>query len=403
MRGSIQKKGKIYYVVFPFNGKRKWIRGGTTKKDAEKILAETLSEVNGGSFREIPKITFGDFADLWISSYVESNLKPSTQAGYKFIVEKHLKPCWGNISLSTINAGRIQKYIAERLKSVSAKTVVNEVVVIKEMLKHAHRWGYTKINLAEHIERPKVTKSEIDVLTLEEVKKLLENNSGQYRVAFITAVQTGLRAGELWGLQWGDIDWNSAQIHVKRSLWRGKLQTPKTKYAVRKVDISQDLVLELQKWMLACPKGKGDFVFPNSQGGASDHQHAVNRHFNPALRRAKLRKVSFHSLRHTNASIRIQAGQNIKYIQTQLGHSSVQITLDIYGHLFNDTDFNNKQLELLDSSFRSIKPSVRNPLEKPAKIEREPSKSSLTIRNHWRAVRDLNPGPLVPETNALSN
>ena len=153
---------------------------------------------------------------------------------------------------------------------------------------------------------------------------------------------------------------------------------------------------------MACPKGQGDFVFPNSQGEASDHQNAVNRHFNPALRRAGLRKVSFHSLRHTNASIRIQAGQNIKYIQTQLGHSSVQITLDIYGHLFNDTDFNTRQLDLLESSFRSINPSVRNPLEKAPKKEREPVKSSLTAGNNWRAIWGSNPGPLVPETNALS-
>jgi integrase len=137
--------------------------------------------------------------------------------------------------------------------------------------------------------------------------------------------------------------------------------------------------LGLQKWKLACSNGQSDFVFPNRQGEALEHHNVMKHHFNPALRRTKLRKVSFHSLRHTNASIRIQAGQDIKYMQTQLGHSSVQITLDIYGHLFNDIDFNNKQLELPESSFRSAYHSVRNPLEKAPKIEREPSKSSLTI------------------------
>ena len=171
MRGSIQKKGKTYYAVMPLNGKRKWLKGGSTKKDAEKVLAEAIAEINGGTFKEVPKITFGEFADLWLTSYVETNLKPSTQAGYKFIVVKRLKPFWEHVLLPGITPGRIQKYIAERLKSVGAKTVVNETVVIKEMLKHAHRWGYTKINLAEHVQRPRVTKSEIDVLTLEEVKK----------------------------------------------------------------------------------------------------------------------------------------------------------------------------------------------------------------------------------------
>jgi len=78
------------------------------------------------------------------------------------------------------------------------------------------------------------------------------------------------------------------------------------------------------------------------------------------LRGAGLRQVSFHSLRHSNASMRIQAGQNIKYIQSQMGHASINITLDIYGHLFNDANFNRQQVDLLEDSFRS----VRNPLEK---------------------------------------
>ena len=92
----------------------------------------------------------------------------------------------------------------------------------------------------------------------------------------------------------------------------------------------------------------------------------VKRYFNEALRLAGLRQVSFHSLRHSNASMRIQSGQNIKYIQTQMGHASINITLDIYGHLFNDAEFNRQQVELLEHSFKS----VRNPLEKTPIFEK---------------------------------
>ena len=112
---------------------------------------------------------------------------------------------------------------------------------------------------------------------------------------------------------------------------------------------------ELKKWKLACPKSDHDLVFPSPEGKMSCHENVVKRHFNPALRRAGLRHVSFHSLRHTNASIRIISGQNIKYIQTQLGHSSIKVTMDVYGHLFNDANFNRQQVKLLEATLQTAK------------------------------------------------
>jgi integrase len=233
-------------------------------------------------------------------------------------------------------------------------------MIIKMMFKHAFRWGYTKTNLAEYVNRPKVQKTEIEILNPEEIDQLLDNVEDSYRVAFLTDVMTGLRAGELWGLQWGDIDWNLKQLYVRRSLWTNKFLTPKSKYSIRTVDIPDSLIHELKKWKLACPVSEHDLVFPSSDGNLSGHGYVVRKYFNSALRRSGLRHVRFHSLRHTNASMRIQAGQNIKYISVQLGHSSIRITLDIYGHLFNDANFNRQQADLLDISFQS----VRNPLEK---------------------------------------
>lgn len=116
---------------------------------------------------------------------------------------------------------------------------------------------------------------------------------------------------------------------------------------------------------LACPVNGDDLVFPSSSGRPSQHDNGVKRHFIPALTKAKLRQVSFHSLRHSNASMRVQAGQNIKYIQSQMGHASINITLDIYGHLFNDANFNRQRVELLERSFKS----VGNSLEKPLEVE----------------------------------
>ena len=173
------------------------------------------------------------------------------------------------------------------------------------------------------------------------------------------AIITGVRAGELWGLQWGDVDWNSKLLFVRRSVWKNGFQTPKSKNSIRKIDLPEDLVSELRKWKLACPISELNLIFPSAEGQITCHDNIVKRHFQPALRRAGLRHVSFHSLRHTNASLRIRAEQNIKYVSMQMGHSSIKITMDTYGHLFNDEDYNRHQVNLLQKVFHS----VRKPLE----------------------------------------
>ena len=365
MKGSIQKKGNIFYAVIALNGKRKWFKGGDTKKDAQRVLNEKLPEIDQGTYRELKKATFKEFSDLWLKSYAEPSVKPSTLAGYKDTINRLLIPAFGTSKISDIMTGPLQSYVAERLKTVSAKTTVNEIVVIKEMFKHAFRWGYIKHNPAEYVERPRVTKPEIEILSPDEVEKLLSKAIHHYRIAFLTDFLTGMRAGELWGLQWRDIDWNSKRIYVRRSLWKGQFQTPKSNRSTRNIDIPETLISELKRWKLACPISESDLVFPSPEGKLSQHDNVVKRYFNQALRQAGLRQVSFHSLRHSNASMRIQVGQNIKYVQAQMGHASINITLDIYGHLFNDANFNRQQVELLETSFKS----VRNPLEKPPIFE----------------------------------
>lgn len=373
MRGSIQKKGPTYYAVVAVNGKRKWFKGGPTKKDAQRVLSDKLGDIDDGTYKDLPKITFSAFADLWLTTYAEAHVKPSTYAGYEHVVKKNLKPAFESRQLlSDITLKDLQDYIAERKKKVSSKTACNEVVIIKEMFKHAHRWEYLKTNPAEHLERPKLVKTEIEILSPDEVERLFAGAPGHYRTAFLTDVLTGLRAGELWGLKWSDIDWNARQIQVKRSLWKGQFQTPKSKSSIRKIDIPDTLIYELRRWKLACPANDHDLVFPSAEGKASCHDNVVKRHFNPALKKAGLDHVSFHSLRHTNASMRIQAGQNIKYIQAHLGHASIMITLDTYGHLFEDSNFNRKQVELFETAFgedlgKPIEP-VRNRLETNLKL-----------------------------------
>lgn len=355
MRGSIQKKGKAYYVVIwmrdPETGKQKhkWIKAGSTKKAAEAKYVELAPEANERTYKELKKATFEEFSKIWLKSYVERRTKPSTTRSYRDAINKQFVPRFGKRRLTEIDIDVIQRYLSERETEVKPKTVINEIVPLKLMFKHAVRWGYLKSSPAEYVDRPRVEKEEMEILNPDEIRLLLEKAKPEYGTLFLMAVLTGLRRGEIIGLQWGDIDWVHNQIHVRRSYCgtSKQLQSPKTMNARRKVDMTPTLVHELKKHKLSCPKGELDLVFPNSDGGILDPDNMIKRGFLPALSEAKLRTVRFHDLRHTNVSLRIEQGQNLVYISKQIGHASVSTTLNVYSHLLKEA--HPEQAERLDA------------------------------------------------------
>lgn len=359
MRGGIAKKGNNYYPYLWINGKKKWFSGaGKSKRAAQNILNDKLAEIQSGTYLELKKIKFKDFARVWFDLYAKSATKPSTLRSYENIIEKHLMPEFGEMYLNQITTAMLQTYVAKRLESVKSKTVINELVPTKEMFRHAVRWGYIKVSPAEYVEKPRVEKEEMAILTPQEIKVLLDDTKDyQMRTALkdstyivvLTALFTGLRRGELFGLQTEDIDWSTNQIHVRRSLWRGQFSTPKSMLSVRKVDMTPFLAAELEEHIFHRPPSDLDLVFCNTKGGLIDPDDFIKRQFIPALKRAEVSVVRFHDLRHTNVALRIEQGQNIKYIQRQLGHASIQTTLDRYGHLIKDAD--PKQAKKLDELF----------------------------------------------------
>lgn len=158
----------------------------------------------------------------------------------------------------------------------------------------------------------------------------------KYRTLFTLAVFSGARQGELLGLRWGDVDWESCQVTIQRTFNNGHLFTSNTQTSKRKIDLGPTVMRELKKWRLACPKTDLDLVFPNDAGNHINNKNMLRRHFRPALKAAGCPSIRFHDLRHTNASLRLENGENIKNIQTQLGHASPTITLNIYAHLLKD-------------------------------------------------------------------
>jgi len=200
------------------------------------------------------------------------------------------------------------------------------------------RKKYLDANPIREIEKPrnKSRKKEVDFLKPEEIRGLIDNTDDQkYKTLFLMAIMTGMRQGELLGLKWDDIDWFNCQVRVKRTYNHGRFFEPKSETSKRAIDLSPMVITELKKWQLACLPNELNYIFPNKQGNPTDGQNMVNRHFHPAIKRAKLRKVRFHDIRPTYATLLIDQGEHPKYIQTQMGHSSINVTMDTYGHLMN--------------------------------------------------------------------
>ena len=185
----------------------------------------------------------------------------------------------------------------------------------------------------------------MDFLKPDEIRLLLEHSREPFKTIFLTAVLTGMRRGEILGLQWGDIDWNSNTIFVRRSIYwltwkengenktRWQFISPKSKRSVRSIVLSPRLKEALEIHRLTAPINPEDLVFCNGQGNPIDPDNMVKREFFTALSFAGLRKIRFHDLRHSYTTLLISQGENVKFIQSQLGHASIQTTMDRYGHL----------------------------------------------------------------------
>jgi integrase len=356
---------KRYDAVYRAGGKQRW-KTFKRRKDAEKFLTSVVKEVHDGTYVHVQPLLMDAVFDRWLSHSLEVRkktalLKPSTAKSYKSMLATHLRPAFKDVRSDRFTAETVGEWVRERADDIAdgtlaPKTYNNLLNLLHVIMAWARERGQRYLAhdpLADVRRLPRV-RTEMNFLEPAEINALLEAARASVAAALAkmeegdalpspddtilyVAVYTGLRRGEIFGLQWSDVDEADAQFRIRRSIYQGDITRPKTLSSERMVDVPARLVEMLKTYRKSYPALEGDFVFRTSTGTPLDPDNWYKRAFLPLLKKAELRPVGLHALRHTYASLLINGGESIKYVSKQLGHASIQITADTYGHLFKET------------------------------------------------------------------
>ena len=341
---------------FDQEGKRH-IKTCKTKKEADGFLVQARHEIARGLYTpENASITVAEAAKLWIQKGELEKLERSTLRQYSNHVKLHINPLIGGVKLARLPTPAIEAFRDELLKKRSRAMARKVLASLKSILSEAQRRGLVARNAAQpvKVEMRKRDHGKLaagrDIPSKKEVQTMLAMADGRWRPLLITAIFTGMRSSELRGLTWVDVDFEQKVIHVRQRAdhW-GEIGAPKSAAGDRKIPMSPMVANALKEWRLACPRamageegpeGRLWLVFPNGNGNVENHANIANRGFYALqiaagiVDQAGRAKYGMHALPHFFASWAIERGFSPKRVQTLLGHSSIQMTFDVYGHLF---------------------------------------------------------------------
>ena len=375
MAGSIEKRGKNSYRLtvsegFDLNGKpmihRKTVHGN--KKDAEVELAKFVTEVQNGLVIDGKSLKFSEFTEIWKRDYGSKELAPSTYKRYCRMLETRLLPYFGHFYINKIKPTDIMKFYdllekdtqlvrkkgnngSKTKKPLSGKTILEHHRLLRAMLHKAVYWQLIVANPAERVQPPKARKPKRKSYDDEQTKILLENlellsiEDIKYKVAIILTVFTGVRLGELMGLEWQDVDFKNGIISINRSSQyladMGVFtKVPKTESSIREIAIPEFIISLLEEYKLWYEEQKSiygelwtnsDRLFVQSDGKPM-HPSTISKWFVRYVGQIGLPVINFHGLRHTNASLLVAQNIDIAIISARLGHAQISTTLNFYVH-----------------------------------------------------------------------
>lgn len=361
MAVKVREWKSAWWIFIHHKGRRKARRVGAGKEGkraalaaAEKIQAKlALGETALLEDSRAPALVFADYAQGWLRSYVAVYLKPGTQEKYETILRKHWFPHLGRLPLSAITRDRVKTVLGEKLAGgLKPSTVKGALNVLRACLNAAVEDACLTGNPAARLGKFASCSGEtreIEIFSREELTTLLSTAAREFPDVYpivLTLARTGLRIGEALTLQMDDLDFQRRELWVRRTwgsrkkaLGERRINAPKSN-RFRRVDMSKQLCRVLQGYLAlreaeAIVEGRAPspWLFPGPDGHPITPGGFWQNCWRPLLRRSGLRYRKPHALRHTYASLLIQDGENLAYVRDQLGHHSIRVTVDIYGHL----------------------------------------------------------------------
>lgn len=366
MAGSIEKRGKNSYRLtvsegFDLDGKpmihRKTVHG--TKKDAEVELAKFVTEVQNSLVIDGKSLKFSEFTEIWKRDYGSKKLAPSTYKRYCRMLETRLLPYFGHFYINKIKPTDIMKFYdllekdtqlvrkkgnngSKTKKPLSGKTILEHHRLLRAMIHKAVYWQLIVANPAERVQPPKARKPKRRSYDDEQTKILLENleqlsiEDTKYKVAIILTVFTGVRLGELMGLEWQDVDFKNGIISINRSSQYLSdmgvfTKVPKTESSIREIAIPDFIISLLEEYKLWYEEQKSiygelwtdsDRLFVQADGKPM-HPSTISKWFVKYVGQIGLPVINFHGLRHTNASLLVAQNIDIAVISARLGHAQI--------------------------------------------------------------------------------
>lgn len=355
-----------------------------TKAEANRFLATVETDLNRGDWTDhrLGRTKFSACADEWLATVV--HLKAKTRVGYVSQLRSHVMPAFGNHSVGALTQADVRVFVSRMVADGAAPgTVRNAYRVVRLVLDTAVASGALKTNPAIGVKLPRSERSEMIFLTSEQVDALADEINQHYRVMILFAAYTGLRAAEIAGLRVGRVDLLRGVVDVVETIGdaNGHLVSSDTKtHERRTVPLPRFLVDELIGHLGTRSAEPNALVFTSARGQPIRQNNFYRRHFTPAVARAGLPTgTRFHDLRHTCAALLIAQGAHPKAIAELLGHSTITVTLDRYGHLF--PSLAEALAEGLDRTYRETPRSRKGtppviPIVRPRRGASDPPDSS---------------------------
>jgi integrase len=307
----------------------KWEPLGTvkdypTRKLALRALEARLSTINSPTYRARPTAAFAEFANRWDAT-VLSQHKRSTQSSIRSQLRRWLLPQLGSCALKDLDGQRLQVFVASC--RCNSKTIRNLIATLRMMWNSARAWSYVAHNPFDGLVLPKRGLVQTFSFSLEEAQRIITSASEPYKTYYSILAETGIRGGEVSGLRVADLDLENALIQVQQSVWRGQIQTVKSRKGNRCFAISAELVEDLCAYLRTWRPNPLGLLFATKTGTPWDHSLVRKRKFHPLLKRLGIPQCGFHAFRHGNATLLDQIGAPMAVRLNRLGHAEPQTTM----------------------------------------------------------------------------